>query len=274
MPSPFPGMDPYLEHPDVFPGLHDGLVTYLRESLQPVLPSPYYADMGRRAWIEVSERCIGPDVNVLRRRSDDTDVKGGNGGVATAIRTAARPLVIHIPHDERREPFVEIYAGRGKNRRLVTSIEVLSPSNKKPGEEGRDLYLRKQRELLKSRVHLVEIDLLRGGEHTTAVPHDRLVAKAGPFDYHVCVHQFDNLEDYFVYAIQLAEPLPPVSIPLLPGDGAVTVDLQAVFARSYDTGPYLREIDYLGDRPVPPLGPKQARWAKQCLAKARVDQKR
>jgi hypothetical protein len=224
-------MDPYLEQPEVFPGLHDGLVVYLSESLQPVLPARYYADLGRRAWSD-------------------------------------------IPHDERREPFVEIYAGRGKNRRLVTSIEVLSPSNKRPGEEGRELYLRKQRELLKSRVHLVEIDLLRGGEHATAVPHDRLVAKAGPFDYHVCVHHFDNLEDYFVYAIQLAEPLPTVSIPLLPGDGAVAVDLQAVFVRSYDTGPYLREIDYLRDRPVPPLSPKQARWAKQCLAKARFGQKR
>ena len=274
MPSPFPGMDPYLEHPEIFPGLHDRLVAYLSEALQPVLPSPYYADMGRRAWIEVTERYIGPHVNVLRKRSRDTHVKSGNGGVATAARTATRPLVIHVPHDERREPFVEIYAGRGKNRRLVTTIEVLSPSNKKPGEEGRDLYLRKQRELLKSQVHLVEIDVLRGGEHTTSVPHDRLVAKAGPFDYHVCVHQFDNVEDYLVYAIQLAEPLPAVSVPLLPGDGAVPVDLQAVFTRSYDTGPYTREIDYLRDRPVPPLRPKQARWAKQCLAKARVGHNR
>ena len=122
--------------------------------------------------------------------------------------------------------------------------------------------------MLKSRVHLVEVDLLRGGEHTTAVPRDRLVAKAGPLDYHVCVHQFDNFEDYFVYAVQLAEPLPVVSIPLLPGEGAVSVDLQAVFTRSYDTGPYAREINYARDRPVPPLGPKQARWARQCLAKA------
>ena len=270
MPSPFPGMDPYLEHPDVFPGLHDRLVAYLSECLQPLLPSPYYADLGRRAWIEVSERYIGPDVNVLRRRSRKPAVKSGNGGVATACRTATRPLVIHVPHDERREPFVEIYTGRGKDRRLVTTIEVLSPSNKAPGEHGRDLYVRKQREVLQGKVHLVEIDLLRGGEHTTAVPRDRLLAQAGPFDYHVCVHQFDNLEDYFVYAVQLADPLPTVSVPLLPGDGAVLVDLQAVFTRSYDAGPYTREIDYLRDRPTPPLTPKGARWAKQVVAQSRV----
>jgi hypothetical protein len=243
MPSPFPGMDPYLEDPEIFRGLHHGLVVYLCESLQPVLPMTYSADIGRRMWTEICQRRSGIDVDapVANHREANS---------ATAARTATRPLVIHVPHDERREPFVEIYAGRGKNRRLVTTIEVLSPSNKRPGEEGRDLYLRKQRELLQSKVHLMEIDLLRGGEHTTCVPHDRLVAKAGPFDYHVCVHQFDNFEDYFVYAIQLAEPLPTVSVPLLPGDGAVPVDLQAVFARSYDTGPYTREIDYLRDRPV------------------------
>ena len=96
-------MDPYLEHPDLFPGLHDRLITYLGESLQPLLPDPYFADMGRRAWVEVSERFIEPDV------------------------------VVHIPHDERHETFLEIFVGRGKNRRLVTTIEVLSPTNKANG---------------------------------------------------------------------------------------------------------------------------------------------
>jgi hypothetical protein len=258
-------MDPYLEHPDVFPGLHDRLIAYLSEALQPLLPIPYYADMGRRAWIELSERYIDPDVNVLRSRAGGTAEAPEPGGIATASRTAAQPLVIHVPHDERREPLVEIYTGRGKDRRLVTTIEVLSPSNKTPGERGRDLYLKKQDEILQSKVHLVEIDLLRGGEHTTAVPRDRLVAKAGSFDYHVCVHQFDNLEDYFVYPIQLPDALPTVNIPLLPGDGQVPVDLQAVFTRSYDTGPYTREIEYRQDRPTPPLEPQRAHWAMQVL---------
>ncbi len=274
MPSPFPGMDPYLEDPQSFLGLHLGMVTYLCECLQPSLPMPYYAEIGHRGWIEVCTPPADSFGDGLRAHPRDAARVMANGGVATDSRTATRPLVIHVPHDERREPFVEIYAGRGKSRRLVTTIEVLSPSNKKPGEEGRDLYLRKQRELLKSKVNLMEIDLLRGGGHSTAVPHQRLVGKAGPFDYHVCVHQFDQWEDYFVYAIQLAEPLPVVNVPLLPGDGVVPVDLQAVFARSYDTGPYAREIDYLHDRPEPPLSPKQARWAKQCLAKARAGQNR
>ena len=72
MPSPFPGMDPYLENPEIFPDFHDSFITYLREALQASLPAPYFAALGRRVWIEVSRRSIGPDVEVrahrLRRR--------------------------------------------------------------------------------------------------------------------------------------------------------------------------------------------------------------
>jgi hypothetical protein len=265
MPYLFPGMDPFLEHPDIFPDFHDSFITYLRESLQPQLPDPYYAALGRRAWIEVSERFIGPDVNVLRSRRERTE---SHGTVAVADLQSTQPLVIHVPHDERVEPLIEIYTGRGSTRRLVTSIEVLSLSNKTPGEHGRDLYLRKQQEILDSKTHLVEIDLLRSGQHTTAVPEGRLTKAGVPFDYHICIHHFDNLEDYFVYPIGLPQPLPSVQIPLLPGDGEVPLDLQQVFRRTYDAGPYSREIDYQHDTPIPPLTAEQSAWARQQLKRA------
>ncbi len=67
-------------------------------------------------------------------------------------------------------------------------------------------------------MHLVEIDLLRAGQHTTAVPFDRLMAAAEAFNYHVSIHHFDNFEDYFVYPFRLPDPLPMIAIPLLPGD--------------------------------------------------------
>ncbi len=246
MPSPFPGMDPFLEDPERFPGFHDRFITYLSEFLQPKLPEPYYADSGRRAWIEISERFIGPDVQVLkpRRTRETPEEEKATAGVALAAPPSGRPIVIHVPHDERREPFIEIYVGRRPDRRLVTTIEVLSPSNKAPGEQGRDLYLRKQREVLQGKVHLVEIDLLRAGEHTTAVPRDRLMTEAGSFDYHVCIHRFDEFEDYFVYPIRLDERLPEIAIPLLPGDPSIPIELQGVLARAYDAGPYRREIRY------------------------------
>lgn len=265
MPSPFPGMDPFLEHPDIFPDFHDSFIAYLRESLQSRLPPPYVAALGRRAWIEVSERFIGPDVQVVRPSVAAAE-SGGGAPVAVEMRPRTEPLVVHVPHDERREPLVEIFMGRGSDRRLVTSIELLSLANKTPGERGRDLYLRKQHEILDSKVHLVEMDLLRAGEHTTAVPRHRLAKAAREFEYHVSIHRFDNLEDFFVYPIRLNEPLPQIAIPLLPSDPPVPLDLQAVFHRTYDAGPYRREINYSHDAPVPPLGPAWQSWLQTMLA--------
>lgn len=262
MPSPFPGMDPYLEHPDIFSDFHDSFIAYLREVIQSQLPAPYFAAIGRRTWIQISERFIGPDVQVLQQPAE---TEGAGGGVSLAVQPSAHPLVIHVPHDEQVEPLIEIYTGRGSDRRLVTAIEVLSLSNKTPGQHGRDLYLRKQREILQSQVHSVEIDLLRGGEHTTAVPKDRFESAAVPYDYHVCIHHYDNLEDYFVYPFQLAETLPEISVPLLPGEEQVPVALQQVLQRTYDAGPYSREIDYQVDSPVPPLSADQSAWAAGVL---------
>lgn len=245
MPSPFPGMDPFLEHSEIFPDLHDRINSHLSEVLQAALPSPYYAVIGRHTWIEVSQRYIGPDVQVQRSRRGSPPAQELSGGVAVA----AKPKVVRVPHEERREPFLEVYVREGSDKRLVTSIEILSLANKTPGEHGRELYLHKQWEILGSKVHLIELDLLRGGEHSTAVPYQLVRAEVGPFDYHVCVHHFDNLEDYFIYPIQLDERLPPIAIPLLPGDPAVTVDLQTVFDHCYDAGPYAREGELSGRHP-------------------------
>lgn len=222
MPSPFPGMDPYLENPEIFPDFHDSFITYLREALQANLPRHVFATIGQRRWCE-------------------------------------------SPHDEFREPFVEIDTRGEDGKRLVASIEVLSLANKAPGEHGRDLYRKKQKELLESRVHLIEMDLLRGGEHTTAVPLDAARGACGAFDYHVSVRPFDDVDAFQVYPIQLEDPLPPIAIPLLPGDPPVTLDLQAVFDRCYDAGPYTREVQYGIDAIIPPLDPDRAAWACQAV---------
>jgi hypothetical protein len=255
-------MDPFLEHPAVFPGLHDRLITYLGEALQSRLPEPYYAEIGDRLWVEVSQRPIGPDVNVLRREAPRRPA--GSSGLAVASKPTSRAVLVTVPHDEMREPFLQIFS-RLEGERLVTTIEVLSPSNKTLGSPGRDLYLRKQREILSSQTNLVEIDLLRGGEHTTAVPHDLACKHAGPFDYHVCVHGFEHFEDYLLYPIRLEERLPEIEIPLLPADAPVVVSLQAVFDRAYDTGPYRRRIAYGKELPAPPLGAEREAWAARVI---------
>lgn len=170
MPSQFPGMDPFLEHAAVFPDLHDALIFCLREALNARLKPPYFASGNSRAWMESASRHAGPDVNVLRGFKPENE-RGAplGGGVATAEKMATQPVVVHVWKEEARESYLEIYADPGQER-LVTSLEVLSISNKTRGTKGRKLYRKKQREMLSSKVNLVEIDLLRGGEHSTVVP--------------------------------------------------------------------------------------------------------
>jgi hypothetical protein len=269
MPSPFPGMDPYLESPDWFPNLHDGLITFLVGALMRRLPEPYYARSRQRVWLEYAHRQIEPDADVLHSGLGASRWRGGNGGVAVAEEVAvAEPVVVSvetIEHEPFEEPFVEIRRRDGSDDRLVASIEVVSPANKTLGNPGRETYLAKQREILAGQAHLVEIDLLRGGSHVTAVPREPALAKAGAFDYHVCVHRFDRPNAFFVYPIRLEQKLPGIAIPLLPGDPDVALSLQSVFDRAYEEGPYSRVVRYGEATILPPLRPEQLEWVKARL---------
>jgi hypothetical protein len=262
MSSLFPGMDPYLESPDWFPDLHGSLIIFLKASLQNRLPESYYAQSSQRVWLEYTRRYVEPDVEVVKRPRRAR--RESRGGIAVAERRAADPLVLTVEtveHGPFKESFLEIRRRKGKEIQLVTSIEVLSPANKAPGNPGRDKYLEEQREVLNSPIHLVEIDLLRGGTHTSALPRELVRSKAGPFDYHVSIHRFDRPQEFVFYPILLDEVLPTISIPLLPGDADVALDLPAAFDKAYDAGPYRREIEYGKDRIVPALKPEQAKWA-------------
>jgi hypothetical protein len=262
-------MDPFLESADEFPSLHNGMIVYMQESLQPRLPEGYFAKLGERVWIDTSQRWVEPDVQV--RHSP----KKRPVSAATAVATVAapRPIVVTVPHDERREPILEIYKKREPKNRLVCSVEILSPTNKTSGEKGQRLYKRKQRELLVRKVHLVEIDLLRAGEHTTAVALDWAKAKTGEFNYHVCVRRFNRFEKFDVYPILMQQALPTIAIPLLPGDGDIAVDLQSIFQRAYDAGPFRREIDYRTDKVDPPLTSKQETWVRGVLRQNGITRK-
>ncbi len=264
MPSPFPGMDPYLESPALFPDLHDTFIVYLREVLNSQLPPPYYTGIATRVWVETSERRIVPDVDILRPRPNGNgNPRTGGGCVAVAEEVEAGAIQVSVEREEVREKFLEIYAQPG-GERLVTTVEILSLSNKTPGAHGRKPYMLKQREVLDSQVHLVEIDLLRAGVHSTAVPLPELHRRLAAFDYHVCTRRFDHPDDYFVFPIQLADRLPTIPIPLLPGSPSVRVDLQAVLERCYDVALYGRRARYR-EPAEPPLRVEQAAWAEQRL---------
>jgi hypothetical protein len=243
-------MDPYLEHAEIFPDFHDRFITHLSESLQASLPRPYLAGIGRRAWIEFADRLVGPDVELLVSAAQRKEPRGA---VAVVEATGNEPVRVFVPHDEVVEPLVEIYSRHGSERRLVTAIEVLSPSNKARGL-GRDIYVEKQQQIVKhSQVNLVEMDLLRGGEHTTAAPLSVVRSSLRPYDYHLCTHRFADPQHYLLHSIVLEESLPTIDVPLLPDDGSVRIHLQEVFASTYNAGPYQYEIDYQQPPPPPAL---------------------
>ncbi len=264
MPSPFPGMDPYLESPSIFPGFHGQFLTHLAEAVQLLLPEPYYARGSQRIWLEYVEGSRIPDVSVFKQSQGANQVQAENGGVAVA-ELPVKVTAPYVPWDEFSESFVEIYAREDGQPRLVTAIELLSPTNKTPGQQSRAAYRQKQIEMIGSQVHLVEVDLLRLGPHTTAVPFKELVKRCGSVDYHVSVHYFDQPNDFYIYPIQLVDRLPNVAIPLLPGEGSVNVELQSVFDQCYDRGPYRREVNYAKDPPPPVLSPDRLAWVRSIL---------
>ena len=269
MPSPFPGMDPFLEDPKYFGDLHGTFQTYMREQLQSRLPAPYFAAISERLVVEVEEakpRWIESDTDILRSYRDDDS--GGGVAVATAVATSfhtrSEPIIVSESEPETQK-FVEIRTrDEAGEERVITSIEVLSPSNKRLGE-GRDLYRRKQREVIDAEISLVEIDLLRSGEHTTAVSVHALRLRRGPQpDYHVHVSIANNFQS-LLYPFRVEDLLPEVAVPLLAKDGYVALDLQLVFNRCYDSGPYPRRIRYELPLLIPPLKPEQQEWASKLL---------
>src|SRR5262249_19305735 len=126
MPSPFPGMDPYLESPDWFPNLHSDLIFCVKQAMKKRLPPPYYVQSDQRVWLEYSQRYTEPDVEVVRSRRKPR--RKSRGGTAVAEPRPAEPLVVSVEtveHGPFKESFVEIRRRTGKEVRLVTALEIL-----------------------------------------------------------------------------------------------------------------------------------------------------
>jgi hypothetical protein len=255
--SPFPGMDPYLEQ--YWGDVHNRLITYSCDALQKHLPGDLRARMGERVFVEPTDglgRNIIPDVRVVERGRPQERIHDTSNGIAVA-----EPLVVHLEQDEPvRQGFIEIIDIKS-GRRVVTVVEILSPSNKLPGP-GRELYLKKQDELRAGGVSLVEIDLIRTGTRVLACPFDR-IPEGHRTPYAACARRGWKPFEIEYYRIPLRERLPAIRIPLRREDRDVALDLQAVLDRCYEEGRY-DDIDYR-EEPETLLGPDDARWADALL---------
>ncbi len=254
MPSPFPGMDPYLEARDLWPDVHASMITYIREALQPQLRPKYIARIGERMRLATVSRSYVPDVLLVHTMREPAPT------LAMAEPLVADEPQLVEPLDEAvREPYIEIIARDSGD--LVTLIELLSPANKVG--DGRDQYIQKQTDLLATAVNLVEIDLLGYGKETVLA---RNVAITDPVNwrYLVDISRAKPRSALEIYAIPLPQPLPKCRIPLLREDPDAVLDLQAVFTRSYDVGGYDLLIDYSQPPPVP-LSEAEATWLDAYL---------
>lgn len=257
MPSPFPGMDPYIERPEIWPDFHDSLIAAIRGLLQPRLRPRYVALTQDRLYVVESDRPIRPDVSVVRTpRSDPAKPRALTADVDT-------PVVFELEPEEVRQPLLHIIEPAAGNR-LVTAIEVLSPDNKSLGA-GRKSYLRKRKELWEGGANLVEIDLLHGGLPTVRLSPKRLEALQ-PWRYIVLVTRCSPRQQE-VYAWPLDRPLPRIAVPLAEGDQDVPLDMTAALARCWDEGPYPELLHY--DAPLPGDWTEVERqWCQQILQQA------
>jgi len=166
MPSPFPGMDPYLEDPWLWPDAHHELISVCRELLNRHLRPNYVARVEERVYLEKDddparkELYVVPDIRVAKHPGGRKGMRKPRprGGLAVA-----EPVPVVFEGDlELREARIEVTAT--DTRAVVAVIEILSPTNKVRGSEGRESFRKKRQEVLRSPAHWVEIDLLRAGE--------------------------------------------------------------------------------------------------------------
>ncbi len=248
MPSPFPGMDPYIES-WIWGDFHARLVTTICDRLNPTLPERYIASTELFVWrldhTEEEQLVLGgPDVRIIDREPSS---------VGSAVATTTAPYTTILAGTVRKQRYLKIVDPEG--RRIVAVIEVLSPANKTGGDNGK-AYQMKRAEYIASGISLVEIDLLRGGQRPAlGVPAPPIADYYGGWE----------TERLGIWPICVREPLPSVPIPLDPDVPDAVFDLRACIDHVYDCGRYGKQLDY-SKPPTPPLREPDATWARELLA--------
>jgi hypothetical protein len=255
---PFPGMDPWLEHPVLWPGVHNRLITAIADDLTARVAPRYFVGVEQHTYVTSAIgdlAVIRPDVLVGRSRSRKRISAPGEPATAQAGVLA---MDVEMPFEIQVEDwYLEIrLVGTSK---LVTVIEVLSPWNKSPGQ-GRKEYLRKRKHIGKTRTSLVEIDLLRGGK-----PMPLAISHPVESDYRILVSRGATRPRAKLYAFGVRQPIPAIPIPLSPKDPETSLELNTVLHALYERARFDLVLDYTNP-PVPPLEEEDAAWARAIVS--------
>ena len=251
MPSPFPGMNPYLEQFDVWHDFHERFMPLVAALIESQVGPEYFVKIDEHVYVQEAP---GDEWDLIGRGDIAIAERPGDGQErASRVALLDAPVRVH-PRlvGETRDSFVEIRDR--KSRKVVTVIELLSPSNKTGRDRGQ--YLKKRGDLLESPVHLVEIDLLRGGD---PLPFEDLPQ----CDYYVMVSRPEERPGASLWPLSLRSRLPVAPVPLKPGDADVRLDLQDVIHQIHDAAGYAKYI-YEGV-PWPPLRSEDAVWARSLV---------
>jgi hypothetical protein len=245
-------VDPYLESPELWPDVHNGVIAALRDELSPLLRPSYYVALEERTYLEE------PGELVLVGRPDLTVVdRAGQRAERVAKRSSTPNMVeVELPIGAQvRETFLEVRTTSEGD--VVTVVELLSPANKRSGT-GRRIYLDTRDVILSTRTSLVELDLLRAGDPMPTV---------GPrvrSDYSILVSRGYRRPKADLIPFSVRDPIPPFPLPLRRGESELTVELGRVVHALYDRASYDLRIDY-GRAPVPPLAQDDAEWARALV---------
>jgi hypothetical protein len=260
MPSPFPGMDPYLESPLHWRDVHHSLAGQIRRQLVPRLSPRYVARLETRlvAYSPDEEEIsvLVPDVEVTQTQLRELAIATYEVSIDVADAVPPPPLVLRAITPEQLE-LITVEIRDAAQGRLVSAIEILSPVNKRPGQ-GLEEYRAKRETVLSAHAHLLEIDLLRQG---TRAP--RLIGLPQS-DYFIFLTRAERSQLTETWPVSVRDSLPVVPVPLLPGDKDVPLDLAHALCTIYDEARYDLSVDY-GEPPVPPLPEKDAEWAQELL---------
>ena len=256
MPSPFPGMNPYLENPRFWLGFHSQFVAAISQDLNAHLGESYIALVEEQIYIhEVDENTLTASgrADVVLTLNGPPGQDTGTAGVLDA------PIRVIVPYAEAEAlSRVEVRTREGDD--LVTVVELLWPTNKRPGW-NRDQYLTKRSLVLNSPAHFVEIDLLRGWQRMP-------LAEQMPSDYQVLVSRAEQRPRADLWAAGLRGPLPVAPIPLQAPDADAALNIQSLLHRVYDAGAYRKLVYQFA--PIPPLTAQDAAWTETVLAEAGV----
>ena len=252
MPSPFPGMDPYLEHPARWGGVLTRLIAVIGELLTQQAAPRFFVDSEDAVYVlgldDPGRPMVRPDLAIVDA--------GRPAAPAQQRGRIATPTLLDLQASlEVRIPYLKIIDTT--DRQVVAIIKVLSPINKAAGSSGQREFVRKREQLFRSRTHWLEIDLLRAGSRPPAIPqrgnYDAALHRAG---------EPDRLEAWFV---SLRDPLPTVAVPLRPPFEDLALDLQQALGTLYDRYRYDTALDYREPPPSPPLSESDSRWARERI---------